>query len=463
MPIDTRAPVGDMPAEAAALPETRSTDDPSQHRVVIVGGGAGGLELATRLGETLGKKKAASITLIDRTRTHIWKPLLHEVASGTLDSEVDAVEFIPHAVKHGYRYRIGAMYAIDRARKRIFVAPSHDDDGREIIPRRVLGYDTLVMAVGSVCNDFGIPGAGTHAIALDVPEQARRFNRDMINACLRANAQYEPLRPGQLHCAIVGAGATGCELAAELHKSMRDIAAHGLDHIDFDRVIRLTLIEAGPKILPPLPDSISRPTHEMLESLGVRILLNQRVTGVTPDGVQLNGNEFVPAELKVWAAGIKAPDFLRELDGLETDRINRLVVRDTLQATRDENIFAIGDCASCTLPGADAPVPPRAQSAHQMAAAVQRSIVNRVLQRPPVAFRYRDFGSLVNLSEYGTFGNLMGGRSGPSIRVHGAFARLMYRSLYRMHLTAVHGPVKTALDAFTALITHSTEPRVKLH
>lgn len=463
MSLAATSPVADKHAEIAALPETQSTDDPSQHRVVIVGGGAGGLELATRLGEVLGKKKAASITLVDRLRTHVWKPLLHEVAAGSLDSEVDAIEFIPHAVKHGYRYRIGAMYGIERARRRIHVEPSYDDEGREVIPRRVLGYDTLVIAVGSVCNDFGIPGASTHAIALDVPEQARRFNQQMINACLRANAQYEALRPGQLHCAIIGAGATGCELAAELHKSMRDIAAHGLDHIDFDKLIKLSLIEAGPKILPPLPESISRPTHAMLESLGVRVRVNQRVTAVGADGVTLDGGEFVPAELKVWAAGIKAPEFLRDLDGLETDKINRLVVRETLQTTRDENIFALGDCACCVLPGASAPVPPRAQSAHQMAAAVHRSVVNRVLGRAPVRFNYRDFGSLVNLSEYGTFGNLLDGVSGRSIKIKGAFARLMYRSLYRMHLSAVHGPVKTALDSFTGLITHSTEPRVKLH
>ncbi len=449
--------------EVAGIPETRSTDDPSQHRVVIVGGGAAGLELATRLGEHLGKKKAASITLLDCVRTHVWKPLLHEIASGSLDAEVDSIEYIPHAARHGYRYRIGAMYAINRAKRRIYVEPSHDDEGREVIPRRVIGYDTLVLAVGSVCNDFGIPGAKDHAIALDTSEQAARFNRQMVNACLRANAQYEPLRPGQLHCAIVGAGATGVELTAELHKTMRDIAAHGLDHIDFDKLIKLTLIEAGPRILPPLPEHISRATHALLESLGVRILLNQRVTEVRVDGVVLNGNELIPAEMKVWAAGIKAPDFVAKLDGLEVDRINRIVVRETLQATGDDDVFAIGDCACCVLPGTTAPVPPRAQSAHQMAAAVYKSIVNRVLGKAPVKFRYQDFGSLVNLAEYGTFGNLLDRVTGRSIRVGGLFARTMYRSLYRMHLTTVHGPLKAGLDMVTDLITHHAEARVKLH
>src|SRR5262245_58925066 len=170
----------------ANVPETPSHKDASLHRVVIVGGGAAGLELATRLGRKFGKRKAASITLVDRNRTHIWKPLLHEVASGSLNPATDSVEYIAHAPRHHYRYRIGEVVGIDRARRQVFVAPSFGADGRQVIPPRVLGYDTLVLAVGSVCNDFGTPGAAQNAIALDDPDQAARFNRRMIEACLRA-------------------------------------------------------------------------------------------------------------------------------------------------------------------------------------------------------------------------------------------------------------------------------------
>jgi NADH:ubiquinone reductase (H+-translocating) len=230
----------------ASIPETPSTSDVSQYRVLIVGGGAAGLELATRLGDRLGRRGAVSVTLLDKSRIHVWKPLLHEVASGSIDSEADSLELIAHARWHHYRYRIGAMVSLNRAKRQIFVAPSQDEDGRQVIPPRVLGYDTLVMAVGSVCNDFRTPGVAEHAIKLDTVEQAARFNRRMINACLRANAQYEPLRPGQLHCAIVGAGATGVELAAELHKTMRDLASFNLDNIDFDKLIKIDLIEAAP-------------------------------------------------------------------------------------------------------------------------------------------------------------------------------------------------------------------------
>src|ERR1700685_2229636 len=260
-----------------SITETASTDDPSLHRVLIVGGGAGGLRLTSVLCATPGRRHKASITLLDRSRIHVWKPLLHEVASGTTDSESDALELMAHARRRHYRYRIGEMIGLNRSKRQIHVAPSHDEDGQTIIPPRVLGYDTLVIAVGSLSNDFGTPGVAEHAIALDTVAQAARFNRRMINACLRATAQYEPLRPGQLRCVIVGAGATGVELAAELHKSMRDLASYNLDHIDFDMHIKIDLIEAAPRILQALPESIAQRTAEVLRKLGVTIRTGTRV------------------------------------------------------------------------------------------------------------------------------------------------------------------------------------------
>ena len=445
------------------IPENRSAQESSLHRVLIVGGGAGGLELATCLGDTLGKREKASIALLDKTRTHVWKPHLHEVASGTLDADVDSVEYIAHARAHHYRFRLGAMCGLNRDKRQIYVEATSDDEGRPLIPRRVLGYDTLVIAVGSEGNDFGTPGAKEHAIAIDSAEEAARFNRRMLNACVRANAQHEPLRPGQLHCAIVGAGATGIELAAELHKTMRDLAAYGLDQIDFDKSIKLTIIEAGPRILGPLPEQLAASTQDMLSRLGIRVLTGKQAAEITNEGVRLASGEFLPAEMVVWAAGIKAPNFLKGLDGLETDRINRLVVRNTLQTTRDDNIFVIGDSACYTLPSDGKVAPPRAQTAHQMASLVAKSVRARLKNKALPTFKYRDFGNLVNLSEYGTVGNLTGMLGNRSVYLEGLFARLMYRSLYKMHLKALHGTSKMALGMMADMITQRTEPRIKLH
>jgi NADH:ubiquinone reductase (H+-translocating) len=254
------------------------------HRIVIVGGGAGGLELATRLGRRLGRHRRAWITLLDRERTHIWKPLLHEVASGTIDRYAEAVPYMAQARWRHFRYRIGAMDGLDRKARRIFVAPSFDEDGAQVTPRHVIEYDTLVIAVGSVANYYETPGAAEHAIALDTEEQAARFHRRMVNACLRANAQTEALRPGQLHCVIVGAGATGVELAAELHRSMRELAAFGLDRIDFDASIKLTIVEAGPRILPALPERLSQAATDLLTGLDVVVCGGTSVIGPAPEG-----------------------------------------------------------------------------------------------------------------------------------------------------------------------------------
>nr|HQT26455.1 FAD-dependent oxidoreductase [Burkholderiales bacterium] len=234
-----------------------------QHRIVIVGGGAGGLELATRLGDRLGKRGMAAVTLVDRKRTHLWKPLLHEVAAGSMDIDEHELEYLAQARWHHFRYRLGAMEGLDRKSKEITVAPSLDEEGREVIPRRRFGYDTLVMAVGSTTNDFGTPGVLEHAISLDTSEQAERFHRKLVNACLRAHTRPGPISAGELDVAIVGGGATGVELAAELHKTMRELAAYGLDQIEPDKDIRITIIEANSRILSALPERISNAAEEL--------------------------------------------------------------------------------------------------------------------------------------------------------------------------------------------------------
>ncbi len=443
------------PAEPAAASEL--------HHIVIVGGGAGGLELATRLGDTLGRARRARVTLIDRSRTHLWKPLLHEVAAGNMDLDHHALDYLAQARWHHFRFQLGSMDGLDRARRTIFVAPTLDEDGRELIPRREIRYDTLVIAVGSHTNDFGTPGAHEHAISLDTSGEAELFHRRLINACIRANSQAGPLKPEQLKVAIIGAGATGVELAAELHKSTRELVAYGFDKIDPEKDVHLTVIESAPRILPALPERLSKAAGELLRGLNVRMLTGEHVTEVTADGVMTASGKKIPAELTVWAAGIKAPDFLREIGGLETNRLNQLVVKDTLETTRDPDVFAFGDCACCPWPGHQGCVPPRAQAAHQQALHLAGMLPPRLAGRPLKPWRYRDFGSLVSFGEYSTVGSLMGILLGGSIFIEGLFARLMYVSLYRMHLYALHGLAKVMFDTLARLITRRTEPRVKLH
>jgi NADH:quinone reductase (non-electrogenic) len=437
-------------------------DDSDLHHIIVVGGGAGGLELATRLGDKLGKKGKAQVSLVEKARTHIWKPLLHEIAAGSMDVGRHELAYQAQGYWHGFQFRYGEMTGIDRDKQLVYLAATYDEEGREITPVRSFKYDTLVIAIGCVGNAFNTPGVKEHAIMLDTPEQAERFNRRLINACVRAFAQEGPVRPGQLHVSIIGAGATGTELAAELHHTARGVVAFGLDKIDPENDIKITLIEAAPRIVPALPERISEGVAGILKGLNVDIRTGGRVVEVTDKGVKLENGDFIPSELVVWAAGVKGPEVLSQLDGLKVSRDGRLVVDDTLQ-TNDPNIFAFGDCAYLVPEGADAPIPPRAQAAHQEASHLYTEIQRRLKGEPPRPFVYKDFGSLVSLGDYSTVGSLMGFVVGKSFFIEGLFARLMYRSLYKMHEMALHGPFKVMMDTLSRLITRRTEPTVKLH
>ncbi len=433
------------------------------HRIVIVGGGAGGLELATRLGDTLGKKGKADITLIDRSRTHVWKPLLHEIAAGSMNPDQHELVYLAQAHWHHFHFRLGEMEGINREKKEVYIGASVDENGAEFIPRRAIPYDTLIIAIGSTTNDFGIKGARENSIALDTQKQAEYFHRKLHNALLRAQTQVEPVRAGQLEVVIVGAGATGVELSAELHNTTRELAAYGLDKIDPDKDISISLIEASDRVLPALPLSLSQSVDLELRKLRVHVYTGERVTEVTDKGIYTHSGRFIPSELVVWAAGIKAPDFLKDIDGLETNRINQLVVKRTLQTTRDENVFAFGDCAACPRPGYEENVPPRAQSAHQQASMMVKTVKARLAGKPLPEYTYHDYGSLVNLGKYSTVGSLMGAVTGGNLFIEGMFARMMYKSLYQMHLISLHGFFTVFLQGLARLISRRTEPHVKLH
>ncbi|SDG50424.1 NADH dehydrogenase [Pseudomonas benzenivorans] len=431
------------------------------HRIVIVGGGAGGLELATRLGRTLGKRGQARVTLVDANLTHIWKPLLHEVAAGSLNSSEDELNYVAQAKWNHFEFQLGRMAGLNRAERRISLAATLDERGEVLVPERELGYDSLVLAVGSSTNDFGTTGAAEHCLFLDTREQAERFHRQLLSHYLRAHANQDG-STGQISVAIVGAGATGVELAAELHHAAHELAAYGLDRIRPENM-RITLIEAGPRVLPALPERIGKPVHQTLEKLGVTVLTNAAVSQVTHDALLTAQGDSISASLKVWAAGIRAPSFLKELDGLESNRINQLQVRPTLQTTRDDNIFAFGDCAACPQPGGDGRnVPPRAQAAHQQASLLAKSLKLRIAGQALPEYRYRDYGSLISLSSFSAIGNLMGNLTG-SVMLEGWLARVFYISLYRMHQMALYGPLRTLLLMLSDRIGRSTEPRLKLH
>ena len=442
------------------------TDQDNLHHIIVVGGGAGGLELASKLGNKLGKKKKARVTLVDSTLTHLWKPLLHEVAAGTLNSYEDELSYMALAYKNHFTFRVGRMDSLDRKKQEISLAPTLDENGEEYIPRRTFHYDTLVIAIGSQTNDFGIKGVKEHCMFLDTRHEADVFHQHLLRRAYEAHTQKSPLREGQLKIAIAGAGATGVELSAELHEAFSQLVKFGLDQISTETDMKITIIEASDRILPALPPRLSKMTEDALKRINVEILTGQRITEATEQGYITDKDGLIPAEIKVWAAGIKAPDFLKDIDGLETNKINQLVVNKTLQTTRDENIFALGDCAACPMEGSDSMVPPRAQAAHQQADMLVKSIINRMNNKPLPVYKYVDYGSLINLSRYSTVGNMMGnllGKKAGSMMIEGLLARFVYMSLYKMHQVVIQGFIRVGLTTIANILTQKTKPRMKLH
>jgi NADH dehydrogenase len=430
--------------------------------IVIVGGGAGGAELATRLGHKFGKRKKHRITLIDRNNTHLWKPLLHEVASGSLDMGVDSLSYRAHAYNHHFKFKIGSLSEIDRDQKTITLAPLLDDAGQEVLPERHLNYDILVLALGSVTNDFGTPGVRENAIFLDAPSQAEKFHRKLLNGLLKLNRSAMTDADAAYRIAIVGGGATGVELSAELHHTFNTMKAYGLSELKSEQ-LQISLLEAGPKILPALPDRISASAHKELSELGVKVRTQTMVAKAEPNKFITKDEEAIEADILVWAAGVKVPDHFSGIAGLETNRNNQWVVKGTLQSVTDDSVYAIGDCAACTMADGKL-VPPRAQSAHQMATHAFKNICKQLEGNGDLTdYEYVDYGSLVNLSRYSTVGSLMGSLTRGSMMIEGRIARLMYVSLYRMHQLALHGWFRTGLRMLSDSINKVIRPRLKLH
>ena len=434
-------------------------------RIVIVGGGAGGLALATQLGRRLGRKGLAQITLVDAARTHVWKPLLHQLAAGSYDTHAEEIEYLAQAHSHRFKFRLGTLTGIDRQNKTVQLSASHDDAGREITPAQSIAYDTLVIAVGSQTNDFGTLGAAEHAIKLDTPEAARQLNQRLINACIRAQTVERAAGSGVLTVAIVGGGATGVELAAELHAAASVLASYGFDHIDPQKDLKIVLIEAAPRLLAQLPERLSASALRELRNLAIEVHTSEKVVEVTADGLKMASGKNIASTITVWAAGVKAADFLTSLGGaeaLETNRINQLVVNGNLRTTRDPAIYAFGDCAACQQPDGSW-VPPRAQAAYQQAMYLARALPLLDSGQSVPAFLYRDQGSLVSLSEYSSVGSLMGSLNKGSFFVEGQLAKLMYWGLHKQHQLALGGFTKTALITLSEMIDRTHRPRIKLH
>jgi NADH dehydrogenase len=367
------------------------------------------------------------------------------------------VDYRAHAQLNHYRFEPGTLTQVDTTGQTLTLAPLHDAHGSEVLPERKLSYDYLVLATGSQSNDFGTPGVRDNCLFMDSRAQAERFRERFLNACLHANHESKPVS-----VAIVGGGATGVELAAELHHAVSMLNFYGHEHLD-RKHLQVDIIEAAPRILPVLSERVSATATKRLEGLGVKVRTGVMVAEATPEALVPKDGDPIKADLLVWAAGVKCPEWLSQIDGLTTNRINQVEVEPTLQAKGQKNIFIIGDAAFLIPEGAERPIPPRAQSAQQMAQHTARSLQRLLMNRDPKPFEYKDHGSLVSLSNYSSVGMLMGNLKGGNFFVEGWLARMMYISLYRMHQAALYGWPRTIMLLIAGRFNKLVRPRLKLH
>ncbi|MBX3608877.1 MAG: NAD(P)/FAD-dependent oxidoreductase [Hydrogenophaga sp.] len=428
--------------------------------IVIVGGGAGGLELACKLGRRLGPQR---VTLVDRQLFHIWKPSLHEVAAGTLDIHQEGLSYEMLAHDNGFVFCYGALTGLDTARREVAVAAVHDEQGQELIPARTLTYSELVLSIGSTANHFNVPGAAEHTLSLNQPADAEHFRLRLLKLLTAAELRKSAGGEGRVRVVIIGGGATGVELAAELREASQVHARYGFRRLDPLRDVPLTLLEGADRILAPLPEKVSASATALLRERGVEVVPRCRVARITPEQVEDSEGRIFPADIVVWAAGIQAPPLLAAL-GLPVNKGGQITVTPTLGVVGVAHVHALGDCAAC--PMADGRlVPPRAQAAHQqasfLAARLPRLLRGQAVSDKP--YVYRDHGSLVSLGTRSSVGSLMGNLMGSNWFVQGLLARTMYVSLHLMHHQAVLGTLRTAVLAFARFLVKRATPLVKLH
>jgi NADH dehydrogenase len=429
-----------------------------RHRVVVVGGGAGGVELAIALARRA-DATTDEVVLIDKESSHLWKPRLHEVAAGLMNSGDDQVGYLALAQGHGFRFHYGALAGLDSSARTIRLAAVENTAGGEVVLNsRELDYDDLVLAVGSQVNDFGIEGVIEHCHMLDSYAQARVFNLSFLNAAMQvAEGQREHLAVG-----IVGAGATGVELAAELRHAASAMKRYG--GLGAANRLDITIVDMANRVLAGADLKTSAYAASRLDALGVKIELNQVVSRVTAAGLHLKDGEIIPCDLKVWASGITGQPIVHSLSGLQISKQNRIITDPRLACSGLEHIYAFGDCAAVPDAHGASALPATAQVAHQQASYLADALARRRRGKQVQPFIYRPRGSLVSLGPSeaaGEFPALHQGR--PAVLARGILPKLLYASLLHLHRAAMHGWMRAVALAVSDRLRRIAVPPVKLH
>ena len=369
------------------------------HRVVILGGGFGGLYAARAL-----RRAPVQVTLVDRRNFHLFQPLLYQVATGGL-SPANIATPLRNILKRqpNARVLLGEATGLDPLGRRVILS-----DGE-------VSYDTLVVALGSSHHYFGRDEWSRLAPGLKTIEDAIEMRRRILIAFERAERESDPSRlRALLTFVVVGGGPTGVELAGALAEIARDTLSHEFRSIDPSHA-RILLVEGSPRVLSAYPPDLSDKAIRSLQALGVTVRTGTVVTDVQPDAVAVRCGEQVeriPAATVLWGAGVQASPFgkvLAETAGATLDRAGRVSVSPDLSLPGHPEILVVGDMANFTHERAS-PLPGVAQVAMQQGAYAARLIRNRLQGRPTPPFRYRDHGMMATIGRHAAVADVFGFR-----------------------------------------------------
>lgn len=351
-------------------------------KVVIIGGGFGGLSAAQNL-----KKGVAEVIVLDRHNHHLFQPLLYQVASAAL-SPNDIAKPI-REILGGQSNAIVLMAQVEEIRK----------EKRELLlsNKQVLHYDYLIVAAGARHSYFGNDHWEAHAPGLKTAADAIKIRERMLLSFERAErSDLHSDAEKHLNFFIVGGGPTGVELAGSIAEIAYDVMLRDYHRIN-TKITKITLVEAGPRILPMFSESLSTKSQRYLESMGVEVLTNQRVTNITEEGLTI-GDRFHPTTNVIWAAGNQASPLLKTLD-CELDRQGRAIVGHDCSIPGNPEIFVIGDAACHTEEGAEYPLPAVAQVALQQGKFVAKIIRKDVPAGERPNFKYNDRGMMATIGK----------------------------------------------------------------
>jgi NADH dehydrogenase len=405
------------------------------HRIVVVGGGFGGLWATRALADA-----PVSVTLIDRENHHLFQPLLYQVATAGLSSP-DIAAPLRHILRKqkNVEVRLASVVRVEPAARRVWL-----DDGNAV------DYDTLLLASGATHTYFGHDDWAPFAPGLKTLDDALLLRRRLLLAFERAEVETDPARrEAWLSFAIVGGGPTGVELAGTLAEIARHTLKREFRHID-PASAKVRLLEAGPRILSSFPESLSAKARKQLERLGVEVVTGTPVDSIDAEGYRLGG-KFVPARTVVWAAGVAASPIAQSL-GVTLDRSGRVPVLTDLTVPGHPEIFVAGDLATITQDGKL--VPGIAPAAKQMGRHVAQTIRARLAGRNSSPFRYRDYGNLATIGRMAAVVDLHG------FRLSGLLAWWFWLAAHVFFLIGFRNRIVVLLNWFMAYWSYQRAARI---